>query len=61
MEGNISICHGLKLQVVTEGVESKEDYQRLRAFGSDFLQGFYFQKPIEPEKAIKLLDQKYFT
>lgn len=61
MEGIISICHGLKLQVVTEGVESKEDYQRLRAFGSDFLQGFYFQKPIEPEKAIKLLDQKYFT
>lgn len=42
MEGIISICHGLNLLVVTEGVETKVEYECLKEYGTDFVQGYYF-------------------
>jgi len=59
MEGLISTCHGLNLQVVTEGVESRQEFDQLKLDGSDFIQGYYCEKPICPESAIKLLDKNY--
>lgn len=45
MKNLISICHDLNLKVVTEGVETEAEYQRLKSFGSDLIQGYYFDKP----------------
>lgn len=59
MEGIISICHGLKLQIVTEGVESIEEFDKLRTYGSDFMQGYYFEKPTSPEIAINIIEKDY--
>lgn len=60
MKGIISICHGLNLQVVTEGVETSEEFIQLRTYGSDFVQGFYLERPLSPERAIKLIETNYF-
>ena len=59
MEGIISICHGLKLQVVTEGVETSQEFDKLKTYGSDFVQGYYFAKPASSEESIKLIGKKY--
>lgn len=59
MQGIISICHGLKMIVVTEGVETKAEFERLREFGSDFIQGYYFEKPISGEEMEKRLNKNY--
>ena len=59
MEGIISLCHGLKMIVVTEGVETKEEYERLNEFGSDFIQGYYFDKPLSGEEMGKRLNKNY--
>jgi len=59
MEGIISLCHGLKMTLVTEGVETKEEYQRLSEFGSDLIQGYYFDKPLDAGEMGEKLNKNY--
>jgi diguanylate cyclase (GGDEF)-like protein len=42
----IQLAHGLGMTVVSEGVETAEQRQRLIKLGSDFCQGFYFAHPM---------------
>ncbi len=46
VRATIDLAHNLGLQVVAEGVESREIADRLRDLGCDLLQGYYFSKPI---------------
>ena len=53
----IAMSHGLKLQVVGEGIETEEQLEILKFQGCDLAQGFYFSRPIPAdqfEKNIKL-------
>lgn len=59
MEGIISICHGLKMKVVTEGVETKEEFDKLKFFGSDLVQGYYFDRPLDPEQIKAKLNRDF--
>lgn len=51
----ISMAHRLDLHVVAEGVETREQLRRLRAVGCDFVQGYFFAKPMPVENFDKLL------
>ena len=42
----IDMSHGLGLRVVAEGVETEEQLERLRAVGCDYIQGYYYAKPM---------------
>jgi EAL domain-containing protein (putative c-di-GMP-specific phosphodiesterase class I) len=46
VDGMIRIAHGLGLKVVCEGVETAEERDRLKSFGCDFGQGYYFDRPL---------------
>ncbi len=61
MEGIISICHGLEMKVVTEGVETKTEFEKLRQYGSDLVQGYHFDKPLTPDLAKKILHKNYIV
>lgn len=50
----ITISHKLKKQVVAEGVETAEQYRMLRDMGCDYIQGYYFSRPVKAEEAVKL-------
>ena len=45
----ISTAHDLGLQVIAEGVETKEQLSILQGLGCDFAQGFYLDHPMEIE------------
>lgn len=51
----VSMAHRLDMNVIAEGVETREQIRRLRAVGCDFVQGFFFAKPMPVEKFNKLL------
>ena len=51
----ISMAHRLDLHVIAEGVETREQLRRLRAVGCDFVQGYFFAKPMPVENFDKLL------
>lgn len=46
IEGTISLVHNLSLKVVAEGVETKEQYLFLKSIGCDYIQGYYFSRPL---------------
>lgn len=47
----IMLARALGLEVVAEGVETEEELSILRALGSDFVQGYYFFKPLTADAA----------
>jgi EAL domain-containing protein (putative c-di-GMP-specific phosphodiesterase class I) len=53
----IALASGLKLKVVAEGVETREQLELLRGFGCQELQGYLFSRPLPPEELLALLEQ----
>jgi len=51
----ISMAHKLGLDVVAEGVEEKQQVDRLIAFGCNYLQGYYFSWPVSIDMAEGML------
>ncbi len=51
----ISMAHKLGLQVIAEGVESGIQREYLMRNGCDIMQGYYFSRPLNEEKAIAML------
>lgn len=49
VRSTIQLAHNLGLNVVAEGVETRETWDRLSAHGCDEVQGLYFGKPMPPE------------
>ena len=43
--------------VISEGVETAAEVQLLSDYGVDMIQGFYFSKPLPPEKLLDLLEK----
>ena len=48
--GIIALAHSLRLEVVAEGVETREQLDFLRSKSCDILQGFYLSKPIPAQQ-----------
>lgn len=46
----IQMAHNLKLRVLAEGVESKEELELLETMGCDYVQGFYCKRPMLAEE-----------
>jgi CheY-like chemotaxis protein len=53
----ISMAKSLKLKVVAEGVETREQLNFLRAHHCDEAQGYYFRPPVPPKQFAKLLEE----
>ena len=50
----VSLGHSLELDVVAEGVETREQMQLLRFEGCYEMQGYYFAKPMPAERASRI-------
>lgn len=44
----------LEVEILAEGIETKEQYEFLVTEGCDYFQGFYLHKPMEYNKILKL-------
>lgn len=54
----INMAHRADLAVVAEGVETREQMNRLHAAGCDYVQGYFFAKPMPIQEYEKLLLQQ---
>ncbi len=57
LESIIRLAKWMKLSVVSEGVETKKEWEYLRSVECDSVQGYYFYKPMPQEDFIALLDK----
>ena len=51
----VNLAHNLRLEVVAEGVETKDQADFIRKTGCAFVQGFYYGKPADPADIRDLL------
>lgn len=51
----IAMAHALKMQVVAEGVETREQLELLRKHNCDYVQGNYFSKPLSAEELVRYM------
>ena len=51
----IKMAHTLGVEVVAEGVETIEQRNRLKELGCDYIQGYYYAKPMIAEDFIKYM------
>ena len=51
----IALAQELSMKTVAEGVETEKEYKKLLSMEVDYIQGYYFSKPLPEEEAEKLL------
>ena len=52
----IDMAHSMGIQVIAEGAETEEQVKFLEKLHCDYIQGYYFSKPLPKEEFEKLLD-----
>lgn len=57
VRSTIDLAHNMGLQVVAEGVESREVLERLRQLGCDVVQGYHIARPMTAEDVPAFLDR----
>ncbi|MHC1684937.1 MAG: EAL domain-containing protein [Clostridiaceae bacterium] len=55
VEDMISLIHNLGKKVLAEGVETKEQLFLLQKMDCDYVQGYYYSKPVPADKVINLI------
>ncbi len=55
LEEIISIAHKLKMNVIAEGVEEEQQMEYLKSKSCDYIQGYYYSKPLPKEEMEKIL------
>lgn len=55
VESTLALCRGLKMSVVAEGVENKEQADYLNRKGCDYIQGFFYGRPVDKDQTSQLL------
>ena len=54
----IAMGKSLNLKIIAEGVETKEQLNFLKVHACDFVQGFYFSKPVAADEIVCLIKEK---
>jgi len=54
----VLLAHALNLNVIAEGAESKEQKEKLKRLGCEFIQGQYYSLPVSLEQADKWLEEQ---
>ena len=55
LEGIIRVCRSLGYKTVAEGVETKDELDKVTQLGIDMIQGYYFSRPLEGGALLELL------
>jgi len=58
MDAAMHMIHGMGLEIVSEGIETKEQLETMKSLGISYIQGYYFSRPI-PERDFLEFIKKY--
>ncbi|WP_159946800.1 EAL domain-containing protein [Rhizobium sp. 18065] len=55
----VTMCEGLDLEVVAEGIETEAEADKLRALGCGMGQGYFFGKPVDTAATLRYLSEHH--
>ncbi len=58
LENTVRMMKEIRKEIVCEGVESAEQLECLTMLGVDFIQGYYFSKPLPADKFVEFVREK---
>lgn len=58
LQAATNMAHDMQLQVVAEGVETAEQFAVLEALGIDYIQGYYFSKPVDAKSFLAFVRER---
>lgn len=56
MDAAMQMIHGMEMDIVSEGIETKEQYDTMENLGIKYIQGFYFSRPLPEAEFIRTLE-----
>lgn len=56
LETSVAMVKKMKMSIVAEGVETASQAEELKRLGVDYLQGYYYSRPVNLEQFLKLTD-----
>ncbi|MDE6434167.1 MAG: EAL domain-containing protein [Lachnospiraceae bacterium] len=57
LEAAIHMIHGMKLEMVSEGVETEEQLQGMTKLGIQYIQGYYFSRPLQMSEFLEFVKE----
>ena len=51
----IEMAHSMNIKIIAEGIETKEQFHTMKELGVDYIQGFYFSKPLPEHEFLKFM------
>lgn len=58
LRATMNMIHEMHLEIVSEGVETKEQFDVLKELGIDYIQGYYFSKPLEQQAFLEFIKKQ---
>ncbi len=55
MNAAMQMIQGMQLKIVSEGIEDEEQYRKMESLGIDYIQGYYFSKPLPETEFVEFL------
>lgn len=55
MEAAMHMIHGMKLEIVSEGIETKDACETMEQLDIGYIQGYYFSKPLPKDEFLEFL------
>ena len=55
MDAAMHMIHGMGLEIVAEGIETKEQYKKMEEININYIQGYYFSKPLPEQEFLDFL------
>ena len=55
MDAAMSMIQGMNLKIVSEGIETEEQFKVMNDLGINYIQGYYFSKPLSADEFMKFI------
>lgn len=57
LKSTIDMLHNVNFKIIVEGVEDEEQFSKLEDMGADYIQGYYFSKPLPEKEFIHFIEE----
>lgn len=58
MDAATNMIKGMNLKIVSEGIETEEQYNVMKEMGINYIQGYYFSKPLPENEFLEFIKKK---
>ncbi len=58
IKNTVNMLHEMKKEILVEGVEEARTFDRFRDLGCEYIQGYYFSKPLPADEFIKFMKEQ---